>query len=1027
MDGIKKIESIGELKNIDWNSDYTTAYALNLCTVSVSQILHSNDQYIMEQEYNAILNNLNLKNMPDNPAILEVLKEILDVITFFKIQEGDKAFIEEEYEQEVRNALIKAINITSILGTLTSLSTPSTPVDWVRTGVTVVSQVGVGYMNYRNGKKSAAFNRKKNNWELQKAAIEQLNSLRRELFDAAWKMSKETNFEDSFRLTEIQIDQYNEILQDENVYSRYERLNFIKNNFLAYPPFWYHLGHAANIISQLETGIYEEEYKNTAITCFEYLIKSSKYNLLRDDQIVAACALEYAELINDKAEIKKCIDCAFNFSGNANDIIQLCAVGYLKNGYYEEAERLFKRLVNEQFNTDINAQILSMIYVRSYRDADAEKRAKIKHEHELLSQRIVHKEYILELPDEYSLADETYYYQEQMYAIKERCLKAVNIYSQLNKVRSFSLIVAGNDNVLFANNNDVNEEYRKYVNILKQEGKDGSWDYYKALLAERKLRIRITEFIWEYVDGLNTFIDVSDEDILAIRQAADLSEYNDYIQSVEEEIENDSLSIEGACDFLSKLNNQLNFVYSIRDVYSDIIGRKFASIEKDIMTTEKKEEAFSEIQRYELNLYRFCSENEIAIEEKKSNDDEEFLNARFINEDIFGENVGKTLRRDNLNYERHQEKINSIVAEIRSSRENLFFSNNRDDTNLIIRGDKEFNLLVSDYGLTKYKQNICAIIDITKNGLLKRRGSSESLALLSNGLLIIKSRDFSSYAELFYDPRHKYVIVGGYKYKCSKINIDGLQSLTLKLMNYDADSYDENSDYLSIEEMIGRAQKVVNNYAAAASCTGAIPLPFADMIPLVGEQVVMMMSISSIFGIHFEKDGLKQIATGVISTAGASLVGRNLVKLFLDVIPGGAFVASAISAAAAGTLTYGMGMAFIELCKSIRKGDISEKDIKTSVNFMSNHVQTNSDKYKDEYAQKVENNNIIMSEKEDVIHEKEIELDKVRNDVFEGIIDRNTASNKLHEKVLNEVCNSVDENGLTWEERIEKAKDSLNE
>ena len=37
------------------------AYMLNLCTVSVSQIIDYNDINVMEQEYNAILNNLNLQ------------------------------------------------------------------------------------------------------------------------------------------------------------------------------------------------------------------------------------------------------------------------------------------------------------------------------------------------------------------------------------------------------------------------------------------------------------------------------------------------------------------------------------------------------------------------------------------------------------------------------------------------------------------------------------------------------------------------------------------------------------------------------------------------------------------------------------------------------------------------------------------------------------------------------------------------------------------------------------------------------
>ena len=48
------------------------AYALNLCTVSVSQIIDYNDVNIMEQEYESILNNLNLEQMPKDEALLSI-------------------------------------------------------------------------------------------------------------------------------------------------------------------------------------------------------------------------------------------------------------------------------------------------------------------------------------------------------------------------------------------------------------------------------------------------------------------------------------------------------------------------------------------------------------------------------------------------------------------------------------------------------------------------------------------------------------------------------------------------------------------------------------------------------------------------------------------------------------------------------------------------------------------------------------------------------------------------------------------
>jgi hypothetical protein len=54
------------------------AYALNLCTVSLSQITAYGDLYILKQEYDAILNNLNIQNIIHDESLLSLLKELLE-------------------------------------------------------------------------------------------------------------------------------------------------------------------------------------------------------------------------------------------------------------------------------------------------------------------------------------------------------------------------------------------------------------------------------------------------------------------------------------------------------------------------------------------------------------------------------------------------------------------------------------------------------------------------------------------------------------------------------------------------------------------------------------------------------------------------------------------------------------------------------------------------------------------------------------------------------------------------------------
>ena len=191
------------------------AYMLNLCTVSVSQIIDYNDINIMDQEYNAILNNLNLQEMPKDEPFLKVLKELLNTITFFKIQEGDKKFIEREYQQKMKNAIWNSVpNLSVIVATGNPIAM----------AVSLAAQAGISYMNYRKTKAQNLLEKERQEWQLQRAAIEQFNVIRRELFDTAWRIADKYDFPDNYRLTENQIKQFNEILMDANLIRKYERM-----------------------------------------------------------------------------------------------------------------------------------------------------------------------------------------------------------------------------------------------------------------------------------------------------------------------------------------------------------------------------------------------------------------------------------------------------------------------------------------------------------------------------------------------------------------------------------------------------------------------------------------------------------------------------------------------------------------------------------------------------------------------------------------------------------------------------------
>lgn len=377
------------------------AYALNLCMISVSQIIDYNDIYILEQEYDSILNNLNLEEMPKDEALLDILKQLLNVITFFRIQEGDKFFVEREYQQRMKDAIWSAV---PNLGVIVAGG------DLKGAAISLITQVGIGYMNYRRERAAIQRNQEKVHWQLQRAAMEQVNGLRRELFDAAWRLADKYHFPDTYRITERQITRYNNILMDNEPLRRYERLSVISEKFEAYPPFLYFQGNAANMVYRSEKYDSETRRQFQTIACehFKKFLDRTERNLLREDHILASGALEYFDILApsagsggisaDQAYLEGLLDRAICASGSAFDVLQLCAMSYLRIGNPEKAAGLLRQLVNEGYNTNVNAQLLSSLYVGRYiRQGDGQ----AKTDYQTLSTR-VNPELLFPLPNKIS-------------------------------------------------------------------------------------------------------------------------------------------------------------------------------------------------------------------------------------------------------------------------------------------------------------------------------------------------------------------------------------------------------------------------------------------------------------------------------------------------------------------------------------------------------------------------------------------------------------------------------------------------
>ncbi len=387
---------------IDVDEKRKAAYALNLWTVSVAQIIDYRDMNILTQEYDTIMSNFDPEYLPKDEALLTVIKEIMDEVTCIRRNDDDRKAMDREYQHQLENAVW---NAAPNIGSLFAVADNST-----ESGISLASQVGIGYMNYRRHK--ADYNRgyEKSRWKIKKKRLIRLKKLQEQLFETVWRLANAYEFPDGYRLTQTQISAYNKALMEENPVKCYIHLDNMKLNFSAYPAFWYQIGSTANSIYRnclnLNADL-REEYRLRAVECFEKYYEMNPVNLLIDDVLTSAWALEYFELQDmnqDKDPVMAAglIRSAEKHSGNAKDVLELCAFAYLHMRDYDNAIRLFKSLVRRNYNIALNIQVLSGCYIAKMDTDDPDQIEAAQCGYEQLYSMIneEYHEYIIEKPEQ---------------------------------------------------------------------------------------------------------------------------------------------------------------------------------------------------------------------------------------------------------------------------------------------------------------------------------------------------------------------------------------------------------------------------------------------------------------------------------------------------------------------------------------------------------------------------------------------------------------------------------------------------
>lgn len=940
----------------------SAAYALNMCMVSVSQIIDYDDLYVLEQEYDGILNNLNLENMPKDEALLHILKQLLDTISYFRIADKERELQEKEYQQRMKNAIWSAVPTVGLI------STGGTPVSMA---VSLASQIGIGYMNYRRAKAAILLEKEKNEWRLQRTAMEQFHGLRRELFDTAWRLAERYQFPDEYRITERQITEFNNILLDEDKLRRYERLDYVREKFEAYPPFWYYLGSAANAIAQDEDygdGV-RETHRQYAKEAFCRYLNETEHNLLREDQLLASCALEYFELMlpelqedeDGRKKLEKLIDRALAAAGNQYDVLELCALSYLRLGGSEERKKgavILRMLVNHSYNKIVNAQLLSSLYVSDYiQHKDDNNQNAWRDDYATLGSRlgIQGARFLFPMPNDGENKEqlEAAFLDAQRGSLSQKALWMMKTLVEKYTVRYNRAIPAAdlNDNHDDAYFSDALRAIRRDDTLkLMRRGGD-QW-------AEFIERMRpYVETVFQTLNDLQTTLSgVPSVDKQRTHEAlaAQIQAHDEIILRA---MDPEQLTEEEMRDLFDAV--------SFRTMAGGALGYAAERLREYVGTARD----MKEIARAETTIQTICDQENLPMPEVALREYEQESNATESELCKIGLSL---LGEPGRSAQRQKERKEGMIACLEKRREELFVEDerNRLKVKFLLNSDKEDEF-------KRYK---------AKNKELVKRVQGEVLAVINDTTLlgtdILFTTDDVVYREGL--PRATHIVpyeavsqeeqgailIGENKYTNKQINMQALYSLIQELADirekykseqlkaisncqsgtlsgietWDhmlqfcalpgaADDSEGQQETLAesspeLEKMTAKATKAVYAAMTTAAAVSAIPIPLVDWAMLIAQQVALMMKISSIFGLDVKKDGLKALVTTALDVGGATIAGGTIAVNILEFAPfAGSALGGAISAGTAGSVTLALGTAFIEVCKNIKLGKLSADDL----------------------------------------------------------------------------------------------------
>jgi uncharacterized protein (DUF697 family) len=112
------------------------------------------------------------------------------------------------------------------------------------------------------------------------------------------------------------------------------------------------------------------------------------------------------------------------------------------------------------------------------------------------------------------------------------------------------------------------------------------------------------------------------------------------------------------------------------------------------------------------------------------------------------------------------------------------------------------------------------------------------------------------------------------------------------------------------------ARKIVERHKNYAAMGGLVPVPVANIASVTAVNLRMVKQLSALYQVPFQRDRTRALIVGLVGGTVPTGVGTATSSMLMWIVPGGLLLGLGVSAIAAGAITRGIGMVFIESFES---------------------------------------------------------------------------------------------------------------